>query len=153
MLIVSLLLACIVNVSSYAESLAYNLRVAGALFRQVYVAEGLAPPRSLQVIQDAYKTIYARAIDPNYWTGLLKSGEWKKVAVYAVEAYGIFHIGQMVSEEWHVLYASPGSAASLSPVTTVMGILTLDFTSAQIGRRHLVGYKIDKKPRPEGDHH
>lgn len=76
----------------------YNLRVAGSLFRQVYVAEGLAPPRSVQVIQDAYKTMYARAIDANWWTNLVKSGEWQKTAIYAVEAYGIFHIGQMVSD-------------------------------------------------------
>ena len=75
----------------------YNLRVAGSLFKQVYIAEGLAPPRSLQVIQDAYKTMYARAIDANWWTNLAKSGEWQKTAIYAIEAYGIFHIGQMVS--------------------------------------------------------
>jgi F-type H+-transporting ATPase subunit g len=85
-----------VNVSSYADSFMYNLRVAGALFKQVYLAEGLAPPRSLQVIQDAYKTMYARAIDSNWWTNLVKSGEWQKTAIYAIEAYGIFHIGQMV---------------------------------------------------------
>lgn len=70
--------------------------MAGAVARQVYVAEGLAPPRSLQVVQDAYRTMYQRAIDPTFWTNLPKSGDWQKLGIYAIEAYGLFHIGQMV---------------------------------------------------------
>lgn len=79
------------------DSLTYNLKVAGALFRQVYIAEAMAPPKSFNTIQEAYKTMYSRAIDGNYWTNLVNSGEWKKFGIYALEAYGIFTIGEMVS--------------------------------------------------------
>lgn len=87
------------NVSSYSESLTYNLKVAGSLFKQVYIAEAMAPPKSFGVIRDAYQTMYSRAIDPNYWTKMANNGEWKKFAIYAIEVYGIFSIGEMVSAE------------------------------------------------------
>lgn len=122
----------------------YNLRVAGALFKQVYLAEGLAPPRSLQVIQDAYKTMYARAIDSNWWTNLVKSGEWQKTAIYAIEAYGIFHIGQMVRISTFFRSLNLGSLR----LTHLLFLILI----TQIGRRHIVGYKIDKKTA-HGDHH
>ncbi|PWN90634.1 hypothetical protein FA10DRAFT_229829 [Acaromyces ingoldii] len=105
-----------VNVSSYADSLLYNLRVAGSLFKQVYIAEGMAPPK-LQAIQEAYRTMYARAVDANWWTGIVNNGEWKRLALYAVEAYGIFNIGEM------------------------------------IGRRHIVGYKVDKSAASSASGH
>lgn len=97
------------------------------------MAEGMAPPRSFQVIQDAYRTMYQRAIDPNFWVNLPKSGDWKKLGIYAIEAYGLFHIGQMVS--------SIGLASSCGYTDTL----------EQVGRRHIVGYKIDKKTKAE--HH
>lgn len=74
----------------------YNLRVAGSLAKQVYIAEGLAPPKSFSAIREAYQTMYTRAIDANYWSKMVNSGEWKKFALYGVEAYGIFTIGEMV---------------------------------------------------------
>lgn len=40
---------------------------------------------------------------------MIQSGEWKKYGIYAIEAYGIMKIGEM------------------------------------IGRRHIVGYKLDEK--------
>lgn len=89
----------LVNVSSLADTVTYNLRVAGSLLKQVYIAEGLAPPKSINVIREAYQAMYTRAIDPNYWTKMVNSGEWKKFAVYAVEAYGIFTIGEMVRRQ------------------------------------------------------
>jgi F-type H+-transporting ATPase subunit g len=87
----------IVNVTSLTDSLTYNLKVAGSIMKQVYIAEGLAPPKSLNILQDAYKTMYSRAIDANYWSKMVNNGEWKKFALYAVEVYGIFNIGEMVS--------------------------------------------------------
>lgn len=71
----------------------------GAVLKQVYIAESLAPPKSLNALTSSYKTLYSRVIDANYFPSIIKSGEWKKVGVYAVEAYGIFTIGEMVSEE------------------------------------------------------
>lgn len=87
----------VVNVSSLTDSLTYNLRVAGSLFKQVYIAEGLAPPKSFSTIREAYQTMYTRAINPEYWTKMFNNGEWKKFAILSLEAYGIFTIGEMVS--------------------------------------------------------
>lgn len=87
-----------VNVSSFTDSLAYNLRVVGSVFKQVYIAEGMAPPRSFSTIQEAYQTMYSRAIDANFWSKMYNNGDWKKFAIYSLEVYGIFTIGEMVSE-------------------------------------------------------
>ncbi|PWN51438.1 hypothetical protein IE53DRAFT_374098 [Violaceomyces palustris] len=100
----------------YSEPLKYNLKVAGSLAKQVYVAEGLAPPTSVNTVTSAYKTLWSRASNINYWTELLSNGGWKKVGIYAVEAYGIFTIGEM------------------------------------IGRRSLVGYKLDTSAHGHGHH-
>lgn len=68
----------------------------------------------MSTVTEAFRTMYARASDVNYWARIYNNGEWKKLAVYAAEAYGIFTIGEM------------------------------------IGRRHIVGYKINKAQLPEG---
>ena len=78
--------------TGYREPLMYNLSVARELLKQVYVAERLAPPTSLSTITSAYQTLWARASNPGYWREILKNGEWQRVGVYAVEAYGIFKV-------------------------------------------------------------
>ena len=100
--------------TGYSEPIKYNLSVAGSIAKQVYVAESLAPPTSLHTITSAYRQLWSKATDRSYWSQLLTNGDWKKLAIYAVEAYGIFTIGEM------------------------------------IGRRSLVGYKIDS---PNHSHH
>lgn len=95
------------RVIGYREPLLYNLSVAREFLKQVYVREGLTPPTNLSSIQSTYQTLFARARDINYWKGIAESGELVKVGVYGLEAYFIFHIGEM------------------------------------IGRRHVVGYKLD----------
>lgn len=40
----------------------------------------------------------------NYWKKLVESGEWKKYAIYAAEAYGIFKIGEMIGRRHIVGY-------------------------------------------------
>ncbi|CCF54932.1 hypothetical protein NDA11_003760 [Ustilago hordei] len=100
----------------YSEPIKYNLSVASNIAKQVYVAEGLAPPTSLNTILSAYRQIWSKASDKAYWAQLLTKGDWKHVGIYAVEAYGIFTIGEM------------------------------------IGRRSLVGYKIDTSKHAHGHH-
>lgn len=80
-----------------SDTIYYNLRVAGSLLKQVYVAEGLAPPTNLNTLREAYSTIYKRASDASYWSKVSSDGQWKKIAIYGVEALGIFTIGEMVS--------------------------------------------------------
>ena len=81
---------------SYAEPVMYNLKVAGSIAKQVYIAEKLAPPTSLSQIQAAYRQIWACVSKASWWTHSLPAGEWRKVAVYGVEAIGIFSIGEIV---------------------------------------------------------
>jgi len=89
---------------AYREPLKYNFAVAREILKQVYVAERLQPPTSLSAIQNAYSTIWARASNPSYWRGVLQSGEWMKLSVYALEAYGIFKIGEIVGRRSLVGY-------------------------------------------------
>lgn len=70
----------------------YNLSVAREFLKQVYVAERLQPPSSLPAMTSVYSTLWARATNPAYWRELVRSGDWAKVSVYAVEAYGIFKV-------------------------------------------------------------
>ena len=79
-------------ISGYKEPLIYNFSVAREFLKQVYVAERLQPPTSLSTLTNAYNTLLARARNPAYWRELGQTGEWAKVGVYAVEAYGIFKV-------------------------------------------------------------
>ncbi len=63
----------------------------------MYQAERLAPPTSLGEITSAYQTLWSRASDLGYWSKFVSSGQWKTVGIYAIEAWGIFTIGEMVS--------------------------------------------------------
>lgn len=90
-------LSLLVNFGALSDTIYYNLRVAGSLFKQVYIAEGLAPPTNVNTLREAYSTLYKRAIDGSYWSKVANNGEWKKIAIYGVEALGIFTIGEMVS--------------------------------------------------------
>ena len=58
----------------------------------MYIAERLQPPTSMSTITHAYSTLWGRATNINYWRELAQSGEWARVGVYAVEAYGIFKV-------------------------------------------------------------
>jgi len=100
----------------------YNLTVARELLKQVYVAERLQPPTDLAVVRSAYSTLWSRASNPAYWRGILNSGEWTKVGIYALEAYGIFKVRLTLS------------MASQS--------LTYQQIGEILGRRSLVGYNI-----------
>ncbi|CAO1626358.1 unnamed protein product [Parajaminaea phylloscopi] len=88
----------------YAEPLIYNAKVVGHVAKQVYIAESLAPPTSFNVVRESLQTLYRRAIDGAYWQKLLRTGEWRKVGLYAVEAYGIFTIGEMIGRRSLVGY-------------------------------------------------
>jgi F-type H+-transporting ATPase subunit g len=70
----------------------YELAVARELFKQVYVAERLAPPTSFAEVKTAYSTIFERLRHFSYWREILRSGEWAKIGIYALEAYGIFKV-------------------------------------------------------------
>lgn len=87
-----------------AEPLIYNARVLGHVYKQTYIAESMAPPKSFQSVIDTYKTLWSRATSQSYWQDLLQSGAWKKVAILGVEAYGIWTIGEMIGRRSLVGY-------------------------------------------------
>jgi len=89
---------------SYREPLLYNISVARELFKQIYIAERLQPPTSLSTIQSAYSTLFSRARSPAYWREIISSGEWTKVAIYGLEAYGVFKIGEILGRRSLVGY-------------------------------------------------
>jgi F-type H+-transporting ATPase subunit g len=74
------------------------------LLKQVYIKESLAPPKSLSEITQAYRVLWEQASSVQWWRNALESGEWQKVGIYALEAYGIFHIGEMIGRRSIVGY-------------------------------------------------
>lgn len=97
----------------------YNLRVTRSLLKQVYIAEKLAPPTNLQVIMNAYKTMWANATNPSYWLNTVPAGDWRKLVVYGVEALGFFSIGEIVRRRAlaQLTYRSASAASSATAST------------------------------------
>ncbi|KAI0806048.1 mitochondrial ATP synthase g subunit-domain-containing protein [Irpex lacteus] len=80
---------------AYRQPIVYNYQVAREFLKQIYIAERLQPP-SLSTVQSVYKSLWANATSPAYIRELVSSGAYLKVGVYAVEAYGIFKIGEII---------------------------------------------------------
>ncbi|KAJ7096529.1 mitochondrial ATP synthase g subunit-domain-containing protein [Mycena belliarum] len=85
------------------NSFLYNFAVFREVVKQVYRAE-LQPPKDLAAVRSAYETLYKRATDASYWRGIMQSGEIARVGIYAVEAYGIFKIGEIIGRRKLVGY-------------------------------------------------
>ncbi|KAJ7476158.1 mitochondrial ATP synthase g subunit-domain-containing protein [Mycena latifolia] len=88
---------------SAKNSFLYNFAVFREIVKQVYRAE-LQPPKDLATVRAAYETLYKRAMDASYWRGIMQSGEIARVGIYAVEAYGIFKIGEIIGRRKLVGY-------------------------------------------------
>jgi len=89
---------------SYRQPLLYNLAVAREVLKQVYIRESLAPPTSVSALTNTYSTLWARARDPAYWREIARTGEWARVGIYGLEAYFVFHIGEMIGRRSLVGY-------------------------------------------------
>ncbi|GAA5873802.1 hypothetical protein JCM8547_005950 [Rhodosporidiobolus lusitaniae] len=88
---------------AYKEPVLYNAQVAKELAKQVYVAEKLAPPSFAQVSY-TFRQFAQQAPHLSFWQKLYESGEYKRWLLYAVEAYGIFSIGEMIGRRSIVGY-------------------------------------------------
>ena len=62
------------------------------ILKHVYTAERLQPPTSLGAVLGTYSTLWARARSIGYWRDVVRTGEYARLGVYAVEAYGIFKV-------------------------------------------------------------
>jgi hypothetical protein len=78
--------------TAYRAPLLYNLAVGRAILRHIYIAERLNPPLALDAWTSAYRTLWARAASRTWWREAAATGELARVAVYALEAYGIFKV-------------------------------------------------------------
>ncbi|KAJ7512726.1 mitochondrial ATP synthase g subunit-domain-containing protein [Mycena galericulata] len=85
------------------KSFLYNFAVAREIVKQVYRAE-LQPPKDVATVRTAYETLYRRATDASYWRSIVQNGEIAKVGIYALEAYGIFKIGEIIGRRKIVGY-------------------------------------------------
>ncbi|KAG6831729.1 hypothetical protein H0H87_004280 [Tephrocybe sp. NHM501043] len=79
---------------AYRQPILYNLSVTREVLKQIYRTEGLAPP-SLNTIQTTYQTIWRQVTNVGYLREIAGNGQLARVGVYAVEAYGIFKIGEI----------------------------------------------------------
>lgn len=89
----------------YREPVVYNSKVFASICRQVWQAEKLSPPLDLATWARAYSEIYAKASNGGYWKNVLKTGAWAGLGVAALEAYGIFKIGEIVGRRNLVGYS------------------------------------------------
>lgn len=83
----------------------YNAKVAGALAKQVYISEKLAPPSSVSAVVSAYKKIIQSVSSPTWWSHTMPAGDWKKVALYGTEALGLFSIGEIIGKRRIIGYS------------------------------------------------
>ena len=59
--------------------------MARKVVKHVYAAERLQLPTSLGVVLGTYGTLWARARSVGYWREVVRSGEFARLSVYAVE--------------------------------------------------------------------
>ena len=76
---------------AYRQPLLYNLAVTREIIKQVYIREGLQPP-SLFAIRSAYASIWSQITSPGLVRNLIQSGQFGRVGVYGLQAYGIFKV-------------------------------------------------------------
>ncbi|KAJ3759070.1 mitochondrial ATP synthase g subunit-domain-containing protein [Lentinula raphanica] len=88
----------------YKEPVLYNFAVFREIAKQVYRAESLSPPSSIDVVRSAYRTMWTNATSKAFWQNAISNGEVAKLGIYALEAYGIFKIGEMVGRRSIVGY-------------------------------------------------
>jgi len=77
---------------AYQQPVKYNLAVAREVLKHVYTAERLRPPTSFGAVSGTYGTLWGRARSLGYWREVVRSGEYARIGVYALEAYGIFKV-------------------------------------------------------------
>ncbi|KAI9619700.1 hypothetical protein H4Q26_014082 [Puccinia striiformis f. sp. tritici PST-130] len=98
---------------SYSEPISHNYQLTKEVLKQVYIKENLAPPK-IEHIKSSYQDIFKNASSLNFWKQSLESGDWKRLAVYGVEAVGLFSIGEMIGRR-HIVKSTDHSMHSFSP--------------------------------------
>jgi len=62
------------------------------------------PPTSLGAVFGTYGTLWARPRSLGYWREVVRSGEYARLGMYALESYGIFKVGEIVGRRSLVGY-------------------------------------------------
>lgn len=76
---------------AYKQPLLYNLAVTREVIKQIYIREGLQPP-SFSTIRSAYASLWSQFNTPGLVRNLTHSPEVGRIAVYGLQAYGIFKV-------------------------------------------------------------
>lgn len=79
------------SLTAYRAPVTYNLQVTRELLKQVYVGERLQIPHWTTFVSE-YSLLWSRVRNPAFLREMVRSGEWMKVGVYALEGYGIFKV-------------------------------------------------------------
>ena len=79
------------SLTAYRAPVTYNLQVTRELLKQVYVVERLQIPHWTSFVSE-YSLLWSRVRNAAFLRELVRSGEWMKVGVYALEGYGIFKV-------------------------------------------------------------
>lgn len=87
----------------YKDPLIFNFKVAGSLLRQVYQAEKLAFPTSLNTWARAYAEIYGKASHGAWWKETLKNGTWAGVGVAVSRSV----FGRYLADLFWLFYFTP----------------------------------------------
>jgi hypothetical protein len=69
-----------------------DLTVAREVLKHVYATERLQTPMSPGAVLGTYGTLWARARSIGYWREVVRSGEYARLGMYALEAYDIFKV-------------------------------------------------------------
>ena len=94
-----------------------SLRFATPVSQQHTALTPSQPTHSLTIRLPAFlldSNFFQHAQAGSFWLDLYASGQWKKVAVYAVEAYGIFKIGEIIGRR-HVVGYKLGKSTTPLP--------------------------------------
>jgi F-type H+-transporting ATPase subunit g len=78
--------------AAYQQPIKYNLSVTREVLKHVYTAERLQPPTSVGAVLGTYSALWARARSVGYWREVVRSGEYARLGVYALEAYAVFKV-------------------------------------------------------------
>lgn len=71
----------VTDTTAYKHPLQYNWQVTKSFVKQVYQAEGLAPPLHLSQWTSAYSEIFHKAASKQWWQQVLSNGSWAKLAI------------------------------------------------------------------------
>ena len=92
-------------VQKFQEPVVYYSKVVGEVAKQVYLKEKMSPP-NWETMQSSYKSLWGTVSKTSTFKSL-SPVDGTRIALYALEVYGFFVIGEMVGRRHLVGYNIP----------------------------------------------